>query len=69
MIFTVGQLIEKLRQYPEHSLILVNDEEDREIDIKSVTCSPLFDHVLIDIVTPPIKTAEESTVVFDPIAC
>ena len=67
MIFTVGQLIEKLRQYPEHCLVFVNDEEDREIDIKSVSLSP-FGHVLIDIVIPPDENTEESTVVFDPIA-
>ena len=68
MILTVGQLIEKLKQYPEHSPVLVSDEEDREIDIKSVTCSSFpFDHVLIDIVIPAAETAEESTVVFDPI--
>ncbi|MHC5821506.1 MAG: hypothetical protein ACYT04_37975 [Nostoc sp.] len=58
MMLTVGQLIQHLRRYPEDCYVLVNDEEDREIDIKSVTCSP-FDHVLIDIVIPTAKTDEE----------
>ncbi|MEH2000576.1 MAG: hypothetical protein V7L00_17825 [Nostoc sp.] len=69
-MMTVQQLIEKLRRYDGYSYVRVNlvtDDLEREIDIESVYEEP-FGHVLIK-VRPPVETAEESTVIFDPIAC